>query len=192
MRAAVLGGGYAGVAVARRLEGSLDDDSEVVVVDDTGSHLIQHELHRVVRRPGLAEDVRLPLADLLDSATVVEGAVVDVDHDAGVAELADGDTVEYDAGAVCLGAETAFHGLEGVREHATPLKRVADALAIREAFLPVCAEGGRTVVGGAGLSGVQVAGELVALDTDTTPSSLLKTWGMNLWYKLFFSVTSWP
>jgi len=162
MRAAVLGGGYAGVAVARRLEDDLDD-ADVVVVDDTGTHLVQHELHRLVRRPSLADDVDIPLRELLDDAAVLEGRVVDVDHDEGVAELETGEAVHFDAGAVCLGAETAFYGLDGVREHATPLKTLDDAAAIREGFLQVCADGGRAVVGGAGLSGVQVAGELVAL-----------------------------
>jgi NADH dehydrogenase len=73
--------------------------------------------------------------------------------------------LEYDVAAVCLGAETAFHDLPGVEEHATPLKRLPDAARIREEFLSLPA-GGRVVVGGAGLSGVQVAGELAALARD--------------------------
>ena len=163
MRVAVLGGGYAGVALARRLEGSLDDDVDLVVVDDTGTHLVQHELHRLVRRPTLADDIDLPLGDLLDGSRVVDGRVTEVDPDEGVVRFEERDPLAYDAGALCLGAETAYHDLPGVREHATPLKRVGDALAVRERFLSVCAGDGHAVVGGAGLSGVQVAGELVAL-----------------------------
>ncbi|PSQ39724.1 NADH dehydrogenase FAD-containing subunit [Halobacteriales archaeon SW_5_70_135] len=68
----------------------------------------------------------------------------------------------FDYAVVTIGAETAFHDLPGVREHATPLKSVADAEAVRETFLGLPA-GGRFVVGGAGLSGVQLAGELAAL-----------------------------
>jgi NADH dehydrogenase len=162
MRVAVLGAGYAGVAVARQLEGSLDD-AELVVVDDTGTHLVQHELHRVVRRPTLADDIDLPLDELLEEAEVVEDRVTDVDPDEGVAHLVEGDPLEYDVGALCLGAETAFHGLGGVREHGTPLKTIEDAMAVRERFLAVCSEDGSVVVGGAGLSGVQVAGELAVL-----------------------------
>jgi len=175
MRAAVLGGGYAGVAVARRLEGSLDDDVDLLVVDDTGTHLVQHELHRVVRRPSVADDIELPITDLLDDAEVVEGHVASVDADEGVAELADGEVVDYDAGALCLGAAAAFHGLEGIREHGTPLKSIGDALEIRERFLDVCSADGHAVVGGAGLSGVQVAGELVALadELDADPTVTL-------------------
>jgi NADH dehydrogenase len=173
MRVAVLGGGYAGVAIARQLEGSVDAD--VVVVDDTGTHLVQHELHRLVRRPTLSDDIDLPLEEVLDEADVVEAAVTDVDPDEGVARFADRDPLEYDVGALCLGASTAFHGLEGVREHATPLKSVADAMAVRERFLDVCSSDGHAVVGGAGLSGVQVAGELAALadEVDADPTVTL-------------------
>lgn len=162
MRVAVLGAGYAGLTVARQLARTLPDEVELVVVDETGDHLLKHELHRAVRRPSLADDLRIPLPALLDRATIRTDRVVDVDPAAGIASLADGD-LPYDYGAVCLGAETAFYGLPGLEEHATPLERLADARAIRERFLQVCEEGGRAVVGGAGLSGIQVAGELAEL-----------------------------
>jgi len=171
MRVAVLGAGYAGLTLAKRLEDALPDD-EVVVVDEDGTHLVQHELHRVVRRPSLAEDITLDLADVLDRATVREATVTDVDPEAGVATLdtGSGDTEEldYDVAAVCLGATTNYYDLPGVREHATPLKRLADARAIRAEFHDAVEDAtpedpARVVVGGAGLSGVQVAGELAAL-----------------------------
>jgi NADH dehydrogenase len=165
MLVAVLGAGYAGLTLARSLERTLPSDTELVVVDESPDHVVQHELHRVVRRPGLADDISVPLGEVLD-CTVRRASVTDVDADAGVATLerADGseETLSYDVGAVCLGARTAFYGLEGVREHATPLKRLDDAREIRRDFLDL-GDGDRVVVGGAGLSGVQVAGELAAL-----------------------------
>jgi NADH dehydrogenase len=177
MRVAVLGAGYAGLTVARRLERRLPEDVELVVVDESDEHLVQHELHRLVRYPELADVITLPLSEVLSEATVRQARVTDIDPGAGVATLdpADGDGNEelrYDAAAVCLGAETASYGLEGVEAHATPLKRVPHAEAIRADAL--AAPGGNAVVGGAGLSGVQVAGELAelseaeALDFDVT------------------------
>ena len=167
MRVVVLGAGYAGISLARRLERSLPESVELIVVDESGTHLVQHELHRVVRRPSLADGLELPLSELLDRAELVEARVTAVDTDEQIVTLEDSSESElsYDLGAVCLGARTAFYGLAGVREHATPLKRISDALAIREAFLEGTSEanGGRVIVGGAGLSGVQVAGELAAL-----------------------------
>lgn len=170
MQIAVLGAGYAGLALARKLEKELPDETNLVVVEETGHHLVQHELHRVIRRPSLADQISIPLTEVLD-CEIRETRVESVDPDDGSVVLADDaddeldiddpDELDYDYAAVCLGAETAFYDLPGVEEHAIPLKRLDHAEEIREGFLD--ADGGRVVVGGAGLSGVQVAGELAAL-----------------------------
>ena len=162
MRTAVLGAGYAGLTLARQLEKRLAESVEIVVVNDRPDHLVQHELHRVVRRPSLADGITVDLADALDRATLRVARVTDIDHEQNVATLDDKEELSYDVGAVCLGAETAFYDLPGVEEHATPLKRLPDAARIREEYLNL-ADGDRAVIGGAGLSGVQIAGELAAL-----------------------------
>lgn len=159
MQVAVLGAGYAGLTLARKLETGLPDDADLVVVEETGEHLVQHELHRVIRRPSFAKQISIPLAHVLD-CEIRNARVESVDPDERRIVL-DDDELEYDYAAVCLGAETAFYDLPGVEEHAIPLKRLEHAYEIRDGFLD--ADGGRVVVGGAGLSGVQVAGELAAL-----------------------------
>ncbi len=163
MRIAVLGAGYAGVALARTLERRLPPANDLVVVDERASHLVQHRLHRVIRNPSLADELEIPLSSVLDRARHRQVSIESVDADAGTVSHDDGD-LEYDLGAVALGARTDFHGLEGVAEHGTPLKRIGDAEQIRAEALSVIDDSdGRIVVGGAGLAGVQVAGELVAL-----------------------------
>jgi NADH dehydrogenase len=159
MRVLVLGAGYAGLALARRLEDRLPDGADLVVVDESDSHLVQHELHRLLRRPGLADAVTVPLDEALSRADHRLARVERIDRDAGTVQLDDG-RLDYDALAVCLGARTAFHGLAGVERHGHPLKRPRHAAAIRERVLDGA---DRIVVGGAGLSGVQAAGELAAL-----------------------------
>ena len=171
MRVAVLGAGYAGLTLARKLEQTLPDSVSLVVVDEQTEHLVQHELHRVVRRPSLAEEITVDLDNVLD-CEIRQASVTDVDPDAGVATLDGSETLSYDVGAVCLGARTAFYGLPGVCEHATPLKRLDDAREIRERFHEL-SNGDRVVVGGAGLSGVQVAGELAEMREDSDIEVLL-------------------
>jgi NADH dehydrogenase len=163
MRVLVLGGGYAGVTVARRLERLLPESVALTVVDESGTHLVQHELHRVIRHPSVADAITVPLDEILDRAEVVTARVDDVDDEGRRVVLDSGEVLEYDYAAICLGASTAYHGMPGIREHATPLKRLRHAERVRADALDVCASGGRIVVGGAGLSGVQVAGELAAL-----------------------------
>ncbi|MEF8774159.1 MAG: FAD-dependent oxidoreductase [Halobacteriales archaeon] len=164
MRVAVFGAGYAGITVARRIEQRLPD-ADLVVVDEDGTHLVQQELHRLIRRPDLADHLSLPVDELLADATVRTARVEEIAPERRAATLSDGATVEYDVGAVALGAQTAFYGLAGVEEHATPMKQVAHAETVRREFLEHV-DDGRVVVGGAGLSGIQVSGELAALADD--------------------------
>ncbi len=165
MHVVVLGGGYAGLAVTRRLERQLPADVELTLVNDSPDHVLQHELHRAVRRPAVATDITVSLTHVTDQARVHVATVETIDRDERCIELTSGRQY-YDLCVVCLGAETAYYGLETVRTHATPLKRLEHARTIRADFLETIrsgSQGGRVVVGGAGLSGVQVAGELAAL-----------------------------
>lgn len=163
MHVVVLGAGYAGLTLTRLLERDLPDDVDITTVNESPDHLVQHELHYVIRRPELAGEITVSLPDVLDRATVRVARVESIDRDERVVSLSSGD-LEYDIAAICLGAQTEFYDLDGVTKHGTPLKRLSDAFRIRRRALEVCRrENARIVVGGAGLSGVQVAGELAAL-----------------------------
>ncbi|MFC7042107.1 NAD(P)/FAD-dependent oxidoreductase [Halonotius sp. GCM10025705] len=165
MHVVVLGAGYAGVTLTRKLENALPPEADLTIVDEADDHLVQHEVHRVIRRPSITDAIEVPLESLFDRAEVVTARVESVDTDANEVDLDTGETLAYDYGALCLGAETAFYDLPGVEEHGLPLKSVSDAEAIRERALDLfdVDEPASVVVGGAGLSGVQVAGELAAL-----------------------------
>ncbi|QSW98337.1 NAD(P)/FAD-dependent oxidoreductase [Haloterrigena alkaliphila] len=163
MHVVVCGAGYAGLTLTKLLESDLPADVALTLVDESPDHLVQHELHRVIRRPALANEITVSLPAALERATVRVARVESIDRNRRLVSLSDG-TLEYDLLAICLGAQTAYYGLEGVPEHGFPLKRLADARRIRRRALGALREDdGRIVVGGAGLSGVQVAGELAAL-----------------------------
>lgn len=165
MRVAILGAGYAGVTLARCLESALPPEVDIVVVDESETHLVKHEVHRVIRRPSVADAIQVPIADLFDRATVRTARVEEIDREDRTVRLADGDALSYEYAAICLGSETADYGIPGVAEHGLPLTSVGDAMAIHDAFFDAAVEGKSVdvVVGGAGLSGVQTAGELAAL-----------------------------
>ncbi|OIB56998.1 NAD(P)/FAD-dependent oxidoreductase [Natrialba sp. SSL1] len=185
MHVVVLGGGYAGLTLTRELEKRVPTDAnlELTLVNDSPDHLVQHELHRVLRRPELANAITVSLPAVLDRATVRVARVEALDRERQTIRLSDG-TLSYDIAAVCLGAQTATHGLEGVREHAIPFKCLGDAFAVRrrarEALRVRHQDTPQFVVCGGGLSGIQVAGELAALvreghgsNADATPSVTL-------------------
>ncbi|MFW6383805.1 MAG: NAD(P)/FAD-dependent oxidoreductase [Halodesulfurarchaeum sp.] len=168
MRVAVFGGGYAGLVAVTRLERRLPEAAELVFVDPRPDHLVKHELHRVVRRPRVGEAIRIPFGSILDRARIREERVLDLDPDAGRAVFESDETLSYDAAVVAIGARPAFYGLPGVEAHAMPLDSIAHATAIGDRMETLIDRGrGTAVVGGAGLAGIQVAGELAAMADGT-------------------------
>lgn len=174
MHVVVLGGGYAGLTLVRKLETTLDGTVDLTLVDERETHLVQHLLHRTVRKPSLVDRLLVPFEEALTRATHRQTRVTSIDYDRQVVNLADG-TLPYDVCAVCLGARAAFYGLPGVKQYATPFKRPIHARQIRTTFETLLETGGRVVVAGAGLSGIQLAGELaeLAATADTAPEILL-------------------
>lgn len=163
-RVVVLGAGYGGLLVTRALEDRLPETADIHVIDETGEHLIQHELHRVIRRPSLVETLAIPLKRVFERAQIHEATVERVDPgEHRLTFLGDREPLSYDVGVVALGADPDDHDIPGVTEYGTPLKRLHHAQQIREEFLAIADSGARVVVGGGGLAGIQVAGELSAL-----------------------------
>jgi len=162
----VLGSGYAGAGAVRSLETQLDGEADLTWVSDVDYHLVLHESHRCIRDPGVREHVAIPIQEIKSSETTfVRDTVEDVDVEGRRVLLADGQEIPYDYLLVGIGSRTAFFGIEGLERHAHTLKSLDDAIGIHEDLEQAAREATRTdpaqiVVGGAGLSGIQAAGEI--------------------------------
>ena len=163
----VLGSGYAGSKAVKVLQKELKGkDAELTWVSDQDYHLVLHESHRVIRDPDVRESVTIPVDIIANNETeFVQGRAVEVDTDESVVELESGDSIEYDYILICVGSRTAFFGIPGLEEHALTLKSLDDALEIHEEVSAAAEEAteddpARVVIGGAGLSGIQSAGEV--------------------------------
>jgi len=162
----VLGSGYAGAGATRSLEAELDGEVDITWISDTDYHLVLHEVHRCIRDPSVQDRIVIPVEEIKSPTTeFVQGRVEDVDTEDRTVVLDDDRTVSYDYLMVGVGSRTAFFGIEGLREHAYTLKGLDDALDIHEAVTEAAREAPRddpatVVVGGAGLSGIQAAGEI--------------------------------
>ncbi|WP_327051506.1 NAD(P)/FAD-dependent oxidoreductase [Halomicrococcus gelatinilyticus] len=161
----VLGAGYAGAGAIKQLEEELPN-AEITWVSDNDYHLVLHEAHRVIRDPRVKDKITLPVSDIKSPSTrFVQGTVTGVDTNERTVELADGDDVDYDYLLVGLGSQTAYYGIPGLDENSLTLKSLDDALEIHEAVADAASEASRNdpakvVIGGAGLSGIQSAGEV--------------------------------
>ncbi|MFB6126314.1 MAG: NAD(P)/FAD-dependent oxidoreductase [Halolamina sp.] len=163
----VVGGGYAGTGAVQSFDEAIDPgETELTWINEDDYHLVLHEVHRVIRDPSVASKVSLPIDGLKPPGTnFVQDRVTGVDTADRVVELEDGDPVEYDYLLLALGTQTAFYGIEGLEEHSLTLKGLDDAHEIHEAVTEAVAEAttgdpAEVVVGGAGLSGIQTAGEV--------------------------------
>jgi NADH dehydrogenase len=168
----VLGAGYAGAGAVKRAEDELDDEADITWISEHDYHLVLHEAHRVIRDPSVESKVAIPVDEIKAPETsFVRGHVDNVDLDEREVVLADDSTVDYDYLLVALGTATAFYGIDGLAEHSLTLKGLDDAREIHQEVKGAAENASRddpaqVIVGGAGLSGIQSAGEIAGFRDD--------------------------
>lgn len=157
---AVVGSGYAGVLAAKRITWKAGSRARVRLVTDQETFVERIRLHERIARGRV---VRLTLASILGDAPVevVRAHVEGIDASARALLLADGERLAYDRLVVAAGSATVAPEVPGVLEHATLLNPgTADALHERITRLATAPEGGRIVVCGGGLTGIETATEI--------------------------------
>ena len=173
-RVVVLGGGFAGLGAARKLE---DADVDVVLVDANDYHSFQPMLYQLAT--GLLDTTAVAhsLRDLFrhqQNATVHQATVTAVDLDRREVQFADMPPLQYDYLVVGLGAVVQFFGCKGAAENAFPLYTVEDALRLRSHLVerwesadrdPSLVDDGalNVVVVGGGPTGIESVGALTEL-----------------------------
>lgn len=170
----VIGAGYAGAGAVKAFEREIDPgEAELTWISEHDYHLVLHEAHRVIRNPAVEAEIAIPVEEIRSDRTrFLRDRIVDVDTDERHVELEDGDAVEYDYLLVAIGSATAFYGIDGLEKHAHTLKSLDDARSIHDAVRTAAQaatrdDPARVVVGGAGLSGIQTAGEIAGYRDDT-------------------------
>lgn len=162
-RIVILGAGYAGVRAAQVLLADLGDH-ELTVIDRASCHQIVTEMYRVASGDLPEERVCLPIWRLLPAhprLTVLQAEVQEIrPRDREVAT--ERGRVPYDLLVVALGATTEYYDVPGARRHALTLQYLDSAVRLRRRLRELAARerGGRLVIIGGGLTGVELAGEI--------------------------------
>jgi NADH dehydrogenase FAD-containing subunit len=157
----ILGGGYAGLMAAARLGRQLAG-AEVTLIDARPEMVQRIRLHEVLA--GGAPKT-LPYARLLArrGARFVQASVESLDPDARrvTARTSTGDRVElgYDVLVLALGSRTATP-VPGVAENALRVDDPAELRTAHGRLRSLAASGGRMLILGAGLTGIEAASEL--------------------------------
>ncbi|GLX69676.1 NAD(P)/FAD-dependent oxidoreductase [Paenibacillus glycanilyticus] len=168
----ILGGGYGGLLSALTARKYISaEEAEITLINKTPYHQIITELHRLAVSGVNEGNVALPLDKLLKgkSINLVIDTVDNIDPEKKQVKLAGNGTVRYDQLVIALGGETAFFGIPGLEENSLTLKSVEEAKAVSAHIQNRIAAYAQTknkadatiVVGGGGLTGIELIGEIV-------------------------------
>ena len=171
----ILGGGFAGVNLAQKLQGA--PGIQVTVVDQNNYNFFTPLLYQVAT--GLLEvsSISLPFRTLFEGKKNIHfrlGEVFSVSPETKTVTLSTG-ILAYDELVIAIGTQSNFFGNENIRQHSLPMKTIYDAIALRNYLLqqfeaatyvadPVEKKKLQTiVVSGGGPSGVEIAGMLAEM-----------------------------
>lgn len=179
----IVGGGFAGVRTALRLarifkrDRALARENEITLIDQKNYHLFTPALYEIAaaRRSdaaafALKSAVAIPFETIIRRlpVTFMQAAVARVALEPRELFLADGNRLAWHILVLAPGSETNFFNLPGVAEESVAFKGLEDAIRIRNT-LSKCFEEAlaarrpcRVVIGGAGLTGVELAGEITS------------------------------
>jgi NADH dehydrogenase len=168
----IVGGGFGGLAAARKLRRA---DVDVTLVDRTNHHLFQPLLYQAAAGGISSSDCAAPIRPSVKRASnvsVLMGEATDLDAERRQVVLDRGERLEYDSLLVACGAQTSYFGHDEWGAVTCGVKTLADAVTMRERFFGAFEEAERAddetarnewmtfVVVGGGPTGVEVAGQL--------------------------------
>ena len=170
-RVVVLGAGYAGVRSALTLETeSKRNEAEIELVNKHNYHYFMAQLHESATGVGGNEDIRVPLDEVFKDTRVklIKDIVLRIlPGDNRV--LLEGGTVTYDYLIIALGSEPEYFSIPGLEQYSFTLRSLNSAKLIRTHIEnnfatfkanPLNADLLTIVVGGAGFTGIELAGEI--------------------------------
>jgi len=172
----VVGGGYGGIAAAKKLAKRYkhNKDINITLVDRRPFHTLMTELHEVAGHRVEPDSVRVPYAKVFGASKVKVqlDTITSIDFQKNQACSA-ARTYNYDYLVMGCGAEPEYFGIPGIKENSFTLWSFDDAMKIRyhidDIFEKAVAEQDRVkrqkmlsfVVAGCGFTGIEMAGELL-------------------------------
>jgi len=176
----IIGGGFAGLSLAKKL--SDDTHFEVTVVDVNNYHLFTPLLYQVSTAFIEPSNISYPFRKLFHGRMNLRfylGKLKRVIPETNAIETDNGN-LNYDYLVLAMGTETNFFGAENITRHALPMKTIDDALNIRNHILLRIEKAihsgslaerrklANIVIAGGGPTGVEMAGMLAEMSQTIT------------------------
>src|SRR5579884_1186959 len=180
-RIVILGGGFAAIATAHRLQKRLrPDEAEIVLISRENFSLFTPMLPEVSSGALDARHIVTPIRSQLRHTRFILADVTGIDVRARTVAYThiltgDHETISYDQVVISIGAATSTFGLPGVAQRVFALKTLEDAGTLRNRFIWLLELADTTdddaerkrlltlVVVGGGFTGVEATGEMVEL-----------------------------
>jgi NADH dehydrogenase len=179
-RVVIVGGGFAGIELAKRLRNT----HQVVMIDKNNYHTFQPLLYQVATAGIEADSIAFPLRKIFKGQKHFYfrmAEALEILPAQNTLRTSVGD-VTYDFLVVATGADTSYFGMESLKENSMPMKSVREALDLRSMILSNFEKAvGSTsaeersalmtyVIAGGGPTGVELAGALGELKKHVLPN----------------------
>jgi NADH:ubiquinone reductase (H+-translocating) len=171
----IVGGGFGGLACARKLDGR---DVDVLLVDRESHHTFSPLLYQVATALLNPTDIAYPLRTVFrdsDNVRVRQSLVTEVDLERRAIQTSDGAKIAADYLVLATGSATDWFGNRALTETTLPLKTLGNAIRLRNHVLACLERASQAesdeerrrfltfVVVGGGATGVEYAGALAEL-----------------------------
>lgn len=120
----IVGGGWAGLTLARKLKKIPSNRLRVTLISDTPNFIFNAALYRVATGYREKEAI-IPITDLtsdIDNLKFLKGRVKNIDRDSKALKLEDGTIIHYDFVVLAIGSVTNYFGIPGLRELSYSIK----------------------------------------------------------------------
>lgn len=179
-RVVIIGGGFGGVSLARKLE---KKPFQVVMLDKRNFHTFQPLLYQVSTSGLEPDSIAYPIRKILKKNKEAYFRMAEVEHIDEKNQIVQTNVGEitYDYLVIATGSKTNFFGNKSVEENAIWMKTVPQALNLRSLILENFEEATITkdpekrksllnfVIAGAGPTGVELSGALAELKINVIP-----------------------
>lgn len=181
----ILGGGFAGVECARKLESEFGKNPEIelVMISEDNFLLFTPMLPQVASGMIETRHIVLPIRTICKKTKFYEGRIKNIDPYGKLVTIwGTGDkrsiSIHYDFLVIALGSETNFFGMIDVEKNAYTMKTLNDAVMLRNRVIDMLEQAENEtnpilrksflnfVVVGGGFAGIETAGELMDLLLD--------------------------
>lgn len=162
----ILGGGYGGTKIIERLLSSkeLPEDLSITLIDKSPKRCFKIKFYALAAGSISEQDVRIDFPNH-QRLNFINSEITEINLDENKVYISDGEPVHFDYLIIGLGSEDNFQNVPGAKEYAHSIQTVDNALKTYNK-LKSLPSGSVVSIVGAGLTGIELASELIESKKD--------------------------